>query len=207
MAFFRWVDRGSGSKVVCVFDQQVVFLGVVVVSDFGNGTCLFSRNRNKARQTMQVATQVTAESRQCVTDGDPARTTATTCIAQTRAMQVRIMRNLRRGVGACQACHVCARNNALFCRSGSPASVRVRFQRAGCSSFQNFEIPALLRFSMTGARTHHRRCCRHHRAPGHRSRRTIAAGRASGHTPHECGFGLAVVASAGCSVHVVVGKD
>lgn len=60
---------------------------------------------------------------------------------------------------------------------------------------------------MTGARTRRRRCCRHHRAPGHRSRRTIAAARASGHTPHECGVvGLAVVASAGCFVPVVVGK-
>jgi hypothetical protein len=58
-----------------------------------------------------------------------------------------------------------------------------------------------------GARTRRRRCCRHHRAPGHRSRRTIAAARASGHTLRACGVGLAAVSSAGCFVAVVVGKD
>lgn len=91
--------RGSGSEsYVCVCRSKGRCWVVVFVSDFGNGTCLFSRSRRHARQTMQVAIQVTVESRQCVTDGNPARTTATTCIARTRALQVRIMRNLRRGV-------------------------------------------------------------------------------------------------------------
>jgi hypothetical protein len=59
---------------------------------------------------------------------------------------------------------------------------------------------------MTGARTLRRRCCRHHRAPGHRSRRTIAAARASGHTLRGCDVGLAPVSSAGCFVAVALGR-
>ena len=73
----------------------------------------------------------------------------TTCIARTRALQV--ANNAQSPPVECtHHAHarsaMCARETMrLFCRSGSPASVRVRFQRAGCSSFQNFEIPALLR--------------------------------------------------------------
>jgi hypothetical protein len=82
---------------------------------------------------------------------------------------------------------------------------RVRFQRAGLFVVSEFRDPGT-RSSMTGARTRRRRCCRHHRAFGHRSRRTIAAARASGHTLRGCGVGLAVVASAGCFVAVEVGR-
>lgn len=59
---------------------------------------------------------------------------------------------------------------------------------------------------MTGARTLRHRCCRHHHAPGHRSRHTIAVERASGHMPREHGVGLAVVWTAGCFAAVEVDK-
>ena len=52
---------------------EKVFLFGVVVSEFGDGTCLF-RGIVAKRQAMQVATQVIAGSRQCVSDGNPART-------------------------------------------------------------------------------------------------------------------------------------
>jgi hypothetical protein len=49
---------------------------------------------------------------------------------------------------------------------------------------------------MTAARTLRHRCCRLHRAPGHRSRHTIAVGRASGHMPRANGAELAAVSTA-----------
>jgi HD superfamily phosphodiesterase len=59
---------------------------------------------------------------------------------------------------------------------------------------------------MTGARTLRHRYCRHHRAPGHRSRRTIAVVRASEHMPRERGVDLAVVSTAGYFAAVEVDK-
>jgi hypothetical protein len=69
------------------------------------------------------------------------------CIARTRACKaVRIMRNLRRGVYASAHARpaMSARETMrCFVAQDPLRRVRVRFQRAGCSSFQKFEIPAL----------------------------------------------------------------
>jgi hypothetical protein len=59
---------------------------------------------------------------------------------------------------------------------------------------------------MTGARTHHHRCCRHHHALRHRSRHMMAVGRASERMPRESGAGFAIVWTAGYFAAAVVDK-
>jgi hypothetical protein len=136
-----------GFKGRVCFDRKVVFLDVVVVSDFGNGTCLFRERRSKRAGRCRSRFRSPPDRDNALQTGDPARTTVLACIARTQACKaVRIMRNLRRGVYASAHARpaMSARETMrCFVAQDPLRRVRVRFQRAGCSSFQKFEIPAL----------------------------------------------------------------
>lgn len=117
-------------------------------------------------------------------------------------MHIRI-RNLRRTTSPAMSARETVRRVAA---EDSPASIiRVRLRRAGVRRFRSPALPGT-RLSMTGARTPHHRCCRHHRASGHRSRRTIAVANASEHMLHGSGAGFAPVWTVGCFVLGVVDK-
>lgn len=128
-----------------------------------------------------------------------------TCIARTRACRVRIMRNLRRGDMRMPGLPCVHAKQCFVLSLRIPCVGACSVPASGLFVVSEIRDPGT-RSSMTGARTLRRRCCRHHHASGHRSRRTIAVARASGHTPRGCGVGLGVVSSAGCFVAVVVGR-
>ena len=193
----------------CVFSiERSVFLGVGVVSDFGNGTCLFREYRSKRARRCRSRFRSPPNRDNALQTGDPTRTNLLACMHCTNAGVQGCANNAQSPpwsirISACQACHECTRNNALFCRSGSPASGACSVPASGLFVVSEIRDPGT-RSSMTGARTLRRRCCRHHRAPGHRSRRTIAVGRASAHMPHERGVDSAAVSTDGCFAAAMV---
>jgi hypothetical protein len=147
MAFFRWVDRGSGSKVVYVSIERSFFLVSSLYQTSETEHASFENIVASAPDECWSRFRPPPNRDNALQTGDPARTNTLACIARTRACKaVRIMRNLRRGEYA--SAHTRPAMSAretmrCFVAQDPLRRVRVRFQRAGCSSFQKFEIPAL----------------------------------------------------------------
>jgi len=160
-----------------------------------------SRNRSKRQTHAGRATQDTTGSRQCVSGGIPCTHLheLTQCMRFEGAISAR-------GVAHAMPVDCVHAKQCLVLVAEGPLRRCVFGSSERAFVVSEFRDPGT-RFSMTGARTLHRRCCRHHRAFAHRSRRTIAAESASVHTPRErCGVDLAPVSTAGCCVPVVVDK-
>ena len=200
--FWLWVHRGSGSKSLCVDRKVVVGSSLYQTSETEYASS--EKNRSQAPELCRLRDSShrriqTMRYRPGILRALP------TCIARTRACRMRIMRNLRRGDMRMPGLPCVHAKQCFVLSLRIPCVGACSVPASGLFVVSEIRDPGT-RSSMTGARTLRRRCCRHHHASGHRSRRTIAVARASGHTPRECGVGLGVVSSAGCFVSVVVDK-